>query len=123
MKPPKVHIDSIKLIDNSYENHGKVWSALKLIEHSKNFKEFDFPLVGFDLTRSAWKINDIDDFIYHAKRCMDTDLNKPIIFDKWGTVADGWHRIAKAILLGKKTIKAIRLESMPEHDAIVEEKE
>lgn len=118
--PPKVNIESINITDNDYVNHGKRWNALKLIEHSKQFPVFDFPLAGFDLTRKAWEIEDIDDFIYHVKRCMETDLKYPIIFDKWGTVADGWHRIAKAILLGKKTVKAIRLESMPSHDALEE---
>lgn len=115
---PKVKIEGINITDNDYVNHGKRWNALKLIEHSKQFPVFDFPLAGFDLTRKAWDISDVDDFIYHAKRCMDTSLEHPLIFDKWGVLADGWHRIVKAILLGRTTIKAIRLESMPQEDAV-----
>ena len=35
-----------------------------------------------------------------------------------GFIADGWHRIAKAILRGDETIKCVRLKTMPEPDSI-----
>lgn len=123
MNPPKVKIDKVKLEENVYvDRNGKVFSALKLIEHSKNYKTFDLPLAGLDLRLSYWTINDLDDFVHHAKRCSDANLKYPIILDEFGSLADGCHRVAKAIVMGKKTIKAIRLETMPEPDRI-EEKE
>ncbi len=119
-KKPIVKIAVIDLNDNNYVNYGKKWKALTLIEHSKKFKPFDLPLAGIDLTRRAWGIDDMDDFIHHMNRCKNTSLEHPIILDKYGVIADGIHRVCKAIVLGKSTIKAIRLESMPDHDSLVE---
>ncbi|TDQ27643.1 hypothetical protein [Tenacibaculum caenipelagi] len=116
---PTVPIEKVSLEENYYEDtDGYVYSATKLIEHSKQYPIFDMPLSGIDLRRSTWEINDLDDFIHHAKRCTDTDLKHPIILDRYGTIADGCHRVVKAIVLGKRTIKAIRLETMPPYDRI-----
>lgn len=116
-KPPKVKIEEVKLSDNFFNSNGYRYSAFKLIEHSEQYEVFDFPLAGIDLTTMAWGINNMDDFIYHAKRCVDTDLKYPVLLTPKGQVCDGWHRICKAIVLGKKSIKAIRLESMPDYDS------
>lgn len=119
MKYPKVNIETVDLDENYYTDQDRyVYSVTKLIEHSKKYEAFDLPLAGIDLRRGAWEINDLDDFIHHAKRCNDTSLEYPIILDKYGTIADGCHRIVKAIVLGKKTIKAIRLSTMPPYDRI-----
>lgn len=115
---PKVKIEKLDLIENNYINNGgRKWSALKLIEHSKQFETFDLPLIGVDLSSYPWNIQSIDDFCYHVKRVMNTDLKHPILLDDYGRICDGFHRVSKAILLGKTHIKAIRLESMPEPDS------
>lgn len=114
---PIVPIDDMELIENEYaDQHGNIWSALKLIEHSKKYKSFDLPLAGIDLSRIAWGIENIDDFIHHMNRVKNTNLDHPIILDNRGVIADGLHRIVKAILKGEKTIKAIRLDDMPLKD-------
>ena len=116
-KCPKVEVEVVELGENYYtDQDGFVYSATKLIEHSKKYKSFDLPLSGIDLRRSAWKIDNLDSFIHHAKRANDSDLKYPIILDHYGTIADGCHRLVKAIILGKRTIKAIRLKSMPDYD-------
>jgi len=56
------------------------------------------------------------------KRVQNTDLKYPIILDVKGVVADGYHRVAKAILEGKSTIKAYRLKQMPPYDFVEESK-
>ena len=61
-------------------------------------------------------LDNLDDFIYQMKRTHNTDLKYPIIIDDKGTVADGYHRIAKAIFEGRTTIKAYRLKYMPSAD-------
>ncbi|WNH10066.1 hypothetical protein [Thalassobellus suaedae] len=117
MKLPKVNIDTVSLDENYYiDQDGYVYSATKLIEHSKKYESFELPLAGIDLRRSVWTVNDLDDFIHHAKRCTEANLKYPIILDKYGTIADGCHRIVKAIVIGKKSITAIRLLSMPDPD-------
>jgi hypothetical protein len=61
-----------------------------------------------------WRISSTYDFITHYKRVKDTDLKYPILLDDRGCICDGWHRVAKAIIEGKKYIKAIRIEEMPD---------
>lgn len=117
-KPPKVKIEKLDLIENNYVNYGKTWSVIKLIEHSKQFPVFEMPLAGIDLNRSAWSIEDLDDFIYHLNRVNKTNLEYPIIIDSYGVIADGLHRVVKAISQGDRTILAIRLETMPDADSI-----
>lgn len=54
----------------------------------------------------------------HHKRILDADLRFPIIVCPNGFVLDGMHRICKAWLLGKQTIKAKRLPKLPDSEAI-----
>lgn len=108
--------------ENNYVDGNHEWNCLKLIEHSKQFPVFELPLAGIDISRIPWSEQMcIDSFIYHAKRIENTSLKHPIILDDTGCVADGWHRICKAILKGDTTIKAIRLETMPKPDKVYEE--
>ena len=56
------------------------------------------------------------------KRVLEADYEKyPIILDNYGNVADGNHRICHAILDGKTSVLAYRLQTMPEPDFIKEE--
>jgi hypothetical protein len=50
----------------------------------------------------------------HAKRIHEADLSYPIILTPKGRVADGIHRLVRALLEDKKTILAVRLLQMPE---------
>ena len=114
----KIDIESCNLIDSCYRREGYMWSALTLIEATKELETFDLPLAGIDLNISPWHgTGTIDGFVYHANRILKTDLKYPIILDDKGTVCEGWHRIVKAILMGRKSIKAKRLFKMPTHDS------
>ena len=50
------------------------------------------------------------------KRVLNTDLNYPIILNEEGFIMDGWHRVTKALLEGRETIKAVRFEKTPPPD-------
>jgi len=113
---PKVEIEPCLLIDNSYTRNGYSWSALSLIETAKDLPEFDVPLASINLDISYWPIHTLADFIYHAKRTEVTDEQHPILFDNFGNLCDGAHRVCKAILAGKETIKAKRIVNMPSYD-------
>jgi hypothetical protein len=52
----------------------------------------------------------------HARLIEDVDLSHPIILGVDGRVMDGMHRIAKALLEGRSTISAVRLEVHPDPD-------
>lgn len=117
---PKVKVSSDnELSSNKYQTGDKSWSVTRLIEYckEKKYPVFKMPLVGIDLSFLPWELANLDDFVYHVKRMDTTDLKHPIILDNFGRVCDGFHRLAKAILLGKTEIDAIRIEEMPKPDA------
>lgn len=118
---PVVEIEKMTLIESEYiDKEGNVWSALKLIEKSKKYEPFDLPLAAVDTSGLPFRLSDLDDFIFQVKRVNETDLKYPVILSNMGVIADGWHRIAKAILEGRKSIKAIRLLEMPPIDRTIE---
>jgi hypothetical protein len=61
-----------------------------------------------------WSDSNMFDLAAHVKRCMDADLDEPILIDWHGTLADGRHRVLKALAQGKRTIKARRMTWKPE---------
>ena len=52
----------------------------------------------------------------HAKLIEATDLEFPIILCPDGRVMDGMHRVCKALNMGRSSIKAQRLVTLPEPD-------
>lgn len=117
---PKVKIETTDLIDSFADVSGKTFSAVKLIEAAKKYPVFEMPLAGIDLSHLGFEIDNMDDFIFHVKRTRDTDLKYPIILDHYGRIVDGWHRVCKSIVMGKTTIKAVRLEVNPVPDSVKE---
>lgn len=115
---PKVKLKKQSLVSNSYCRNDEKWSAIKLIEFCKNkqYREFDLPVAGIHLDVTPFNLDCFDTFVWQMKRVLDCDLKHPIILDNTGYIADGWHRVAKAIVEGHTTIKAIRMEEMPKPD-------
>lgn len=112
---PLVEIRKQGLAENRYVDNGNVWAASTLIQwcKEKEYPVFELPLAGVCIANDAWGIKTIKDFIFHSKRVNDANLDHPVILDSDGFVCDGWHRVAKAILNGNTTIKAIRIQEMP----------
>src|SRR5579863_6138641 len=54
----------------------------------------------------------------HARRIEAADLTRPIILSADGRLMDGGHRVAKAWLLGRTTIAAVRFETDPAPDYV-----
>jgi disulfide oxidoreductase YuzD len=101
---------------NRTYNHTKYsWDIPTLLQYvvEEKYKTFDLPLDGIDLSWNPFDYDNVKDFINHYNRAKIADLKYPVILDDLGTVCDGWHRIVKAIIEGKKYIKAIRIEKMP----------
>lgn len=99
-------------------NDGSGWKAKTLIAHAKKeeCKPFKLYLNNLDIGQMPFKVDDLYDFICHVKRLELTDLKYPVILSETGYVLDGWHRIAKAILAGKKYVMAVRFYKNPEYD-------
>jgi 2-polyprenyl-3-methyl-5-hydroxy-6-metoxy-1,4-benzoquinol methylase len=54
----------------------------------------------------------------HAKRIYAARFDRPIILSATGHVMDGMHRLAKAWLLGRTEIRAVRFARDPEPDEV-----
>lgn len=118
MSYPLVEVEKLELIDSVYVcPEGYNYSAVKLIEASKGLTPFEMPLACVVLDVLPFRCNTLDYFIFQANRVENTSLEHPIILSSTGQIADGWHRVVKAIMLGKTSIKAIRLKKMPQPDS------
>lgn len=116
--PPVVEIEKLDFEDSSYVRGDKVWTAKQLYDQveKEKLEPFDYPLAGYNLFEMGFQVRDMWEFVYHAKRVERASYDYPIILDDCGQIADGYHRIAKALLDGKATIKAYRLKEMPQYD-------
>ncbi|PCJ51535.1 MAG: hypothetical protein COA79_25940 [Planctomycetota bacterium] len=108
-----VKINEFHYREGTYAAGGKKYMTADIIEAAEDIEEFDLPLCGIDIGYDPWGMTSMADFIYHCKRVRAADFDHPIILDIEGSICDGMHRIAKAILAGETTIKAKRLRVMP----------
>jgi disulfide oxidoreductase YuzD len=88
------------------------WSIARLIALSKDFPIIEIPLCHLDISHSYKEVR-LRDMVMHMQAVNNADLAFPIILDEDGEIMDGRHRIMKAILQGKKNIKAVRFETNP----------
>ncbi len=101
-------------INGCFTRSEKSYLVKDLIELSNNLPVFDLPLQGIDIGIMPWVIENVKDFCHHYKRVTETDMKYPVILDSTGYICDGWYRVAKAILNGDNSIKAVRLIVMPD---------
>jgi len=111
--PELIFRDIDPLQDCYKDGEGGVYGVARLIDATKDLEPFDCPLASLDLSYTIWRECNIFDLAFHCKKVMECDLSKPIILDWNGCIADGRHRIMKAIIEGKLTIKAVRLTWKP----------
>lgn len=116
----KIQFEKVDFYESAYHRGNMLWKAKTLYEFAKQEKYpvLDLPLWAIDLTKAPFECVNLMTFIHHLKRVYDCSLDYPIILDDSGQIADGNHRVCKAIVEGKETIKAIRLLKMPEPDKI-----
>jgi len=117
----RVEIDELPFEKSQFTTGEKMWDATTLVEAAKDEPTFRLPLIAIDLNVKAWSCENMLNFAQHFKRVEDTDLKYPVILDQFGYIVDGWHRVIKALVLGKQSILAKRLRSMPEPDDVVSE--
>lgn len=114
-KPPKISFGRIEPLQDYYrDGGGNLYSVAKLIDDTKSLKSFDAPLASLDLSGNIWNGCDMFDLAWHCNKVNKADLKKPIIIAWDGAIADGRHRVIKAIIEGKRTIKAVRMTWKPE---------
>lgn len=114
---PQVRLAAAEPLQDYYrDGEGNRYSVARLVDDTKDLPVFDAPLAALDLSGSIWRDADMVTLAFHVKKCMDADLNYPIILAWDGAIADGRHRVLKALALGKRTIKARRMYWRPEPD-------
>jgi hypothetical protein len=58
----------------------------------------------------------VREIIGHLRLIQDVDVSYPVILGSDGRVMDGMHRIARALLEGWTTVRAVRFPADPEPD-------
>ncbi len=112
----KVKLNNGGLLDGRYiDEDGYVWAVARLIEYGKDLEPFDIPLSAIDISRKPFKAGTMTarEVAEHVKRTLEADLQYPVIMDPDGYIMDGWHRVMRALVEGRETIKAVRFEKMP----------
>jgi hypothetical protein len=109
-KPPKVKFRSSDPLQDFYsDREGNRYSVARLVDDTKHLKPFNCPLAALSLSDKIWDQANVFALAFHVKKVMEADLSKPIILDWNGDVADGRHRIIRALVDGKTTIRAVRM--------------
>jgi len=100
------------------------WDVDRLIKLSSSFPISEVSIDEIKEIDSAyWSTGNsskptVRDFVEHFKLMVEADLDFPIILNVDGRVMDGMHRIAKALIEGRKTIRAVRFDYQPKPDFI-----
>ena len=95
------------------------WDVQLLWEASKEVTAVEWEIPESFL--ADWNWGD-DHLSVHIKRCLEANLEYPVIIHG-SAVVDGCHRIVKALALGQTTISAVLLEEMPKPSFIEGAKE
>jgi hypothetical protein len=114
-KPPIVDIPEVYTLYERSHYNGIAYRTKDMHAMVKGCDTFDMPLAGIDISHNPWNdsLENMADFIWHMKRVEDADLKWAIILSPEGCIIDGYHRVCKAIIEGRTTIRAVRLNEMP----------
>jgi hypothetical protein len=122
-KLPPISLDIAGWEDQIYIEENSGWDVPALWELAEELPTYEIPLVGMNLDIQPWDGVGVSflDFCRHAALVQKADLDYPIILTPEGNIADGRHRLAKAILLGHTTVRIKRLKEMPVTDLFFDE--
>ena len=100
-----------------------VWYVETLIEQAQGLPVFDLEIDTVEeLDQDCWfgstTVPTVRRVIAHCARILEADLSHPILLNADGSLMDGGHRLGKAILEGRRTVKAVRFDTMPPPDRI-----
>jgi len=101
-----------------------IWDVDRLVELSSGCELFDVPLAEIrELDETFWFDVEGDEptcrrVALHTKLIQETDLRHPVILSQDGRVMDGMHRVCRALIEGRQTIRAVRFTVDPEPDCV-----
>jgi len=103
---------------HTFSEDNKTWDVKDLWEAAKKEKmiliscRYLKRYIDADIW-DIWKIRSLKEFSFHMKLVMESDLRYPIILTPEKFIADGYHRLLKALYLNKKVVKCKVLKKMP----------
>lgn len=107
--PPAVEMAPADPLQDYYQRGGDLYSVARIADEAKDLEPFDVPVASLDVSGQPFGDLNLLEMAWHCKKIRDADFRYPIILDWDGCVADGRHRIVKALVEGRKTIRAVRL--------------
>ena len=98
------------------------WDVDRLIELTKNFPVTVVALDAIpDVDTDYWfrygpVLPTVRRIVDHVRLIREVDMSHPVILGADGRLMDGMHRVARALLDGETTIRAVQFEVDPEPD-------
>ena len=124
-KYPKIELRTHKSWheDQYFVDGAQAWAVETLWEAAKDLPAYEVPLIGMNIDITPWDsvMDDFLTYLSHVKLILDADLSYPVILTPAGAIADGRHRIGKAVVQGLTKIKVVRLPYMPEPDLMYDD--
>lgn len=100
-----------------------VWYTERLWSHARTLNPFDIRLSSIrELDQNCWfgmgREATLREVASHCQRINAANLEWPIILNADGSLMDGGHRVCKALLEGRSTIRAVQFAVMPDPDEV-----
>ena len=98
------------------------WDVDRLIALSASLPVRDVAVETLpDLDSDYWfdgsaEVPTVRKVVEHLRLVLEVDPDYPIILGADGRVMDGMHRVARALLEGRRSVPAVRFEAIPEPD-------
>lgn len=101
----------------------EAWDVDRLLAAVQDAPVEDVPLAAIeDVDTEYWYDHGcaatVHSVVEHCRLIQQVDLRYPIVLDPQGRVMDGMHRVARALLEGRTSIKARRLSQLPAPDFV-----
>jgi len=108
-----IHPDAPAGTAKQYARVGnQFWSVSRLIKLTEGFEVMEIPIAHLMLEHKIDLIS-LREFARRVIQVNEADLSYPIILDEDGVIMDGRHRLTKAIIEKRETIKAVRFQDNP----------
>ena len=118
MSYPTKPVDEWNYMDGTYSTgDGSQWSVARLIKLAEDFPVYEVPVFTFPTYNWPWEDEQtLDTFISHVNRVQSSDLDVPILISPSGGIIDGTHRLCKAVLEKRETVKVKYFKELPSPD-------
>jgi len=95
-----------------YGDDNERWVVSDIIARAKNLPVKDIPMDHLCIDGKIGNMK-IREFVSHMELILNADMHYPIILDQDGSIFDGRHRVARALLEEYESVKAVRFKEDP----------